>query len=156
VTALDLIPTLLTRSDMPPGVRAFLADLARQAKRRPLSPRQVQAVRRIAAVPPPPDYAGINRAARANAEAVCRRLLPKGVRVGSEWVCGDLSGAKGQSLRVELTGSGAGRWIDFSTGDRGGDFVSLAAAVKKMPHADAARGLAQMLGVPAEGGARHD
>jgi hypothetical protein len=141
------IAALLARSDLSPGVRAFLADLARRAARRPLTPRQMRAVERIANTPPRPDYDAINRAARQRAEDVCRRLLPGGVRRGAEWACGSLSGEAGQSLRVRLVGERAGAWIDFDAGDRGGDFVSLAAAVVKVSQAEAARGLARMLGV---------
>jgi hypothetical protein len=50
-------------------------------------------------------------------------------------------------LRVRLRGDRAGAWCDFATGDKGGDPVSLAAAVARIPQADAARRLARMLGV---------
>jgi hypothetical protein len=149
-TGAAMVAAALARRDLPPHTRAFLADLARQAARRPLTPRQIQAAARIAGAPMPPDFAAINRAARARAADVRRRLLPGGVRRGAEWVCGDLSGAVGQSLRVRLAGERAGAWIDFATDARGGDFVSLAAAVARLPQAAAARGLARMLGM--EGG----
>jgi hypothetical protein len=44
----------------------------------------------------------------------------------------------------------SGRWCDFSTGERGGDAVSLAAAVAGCSQIEAARRLAAMLGL--EGG----
>ncbi|WP_209353609.1 hypothetical protein [Roseomonas nitratireducens] len=114
-----------------------------------MTARQAAAVRRIAEAEPAPDFAAINRAARARAEDVCRRLLPGGARHGKEWAAGDLSGAAGKSLRVRLEGDRAGAWIDNATGDKGGDFVSLAAAVARVPQADAARHLARMLGAEA-------
>ena len=40
-----------------------------------------------------------------------------------------------------------GRWADFSTGDRGGDPVSLAAYVFGTSQVEAARTLAAVLGV---------
>jgi hypothetical protein len=144
------LTAVLARRDLSPRACAFLADLAGQAMRRPLSPRQVAAAARIASAPPAPDFAAVNAAATARAEDVCRRLLPCGVRHGAVWACGDLTGAAGQSLRVCLAGERAGRWVDFATGERGGDFISLAAAVARLPQAAAARGLARMLGV-AEG-----
>jgi hypothetical protein len=108
------------------------------------------AVQRIAHAEPPPDFGAVNRAARARAEDVCRRLLPGGARHGNYWAAGDLSGAAGKSLRVRLEGERAGAWIDNATGDKGGDFVSLAAAVARMSQGEAARSLARMLGM--EGG----
>lgn len=42
-----------------------------------------------------------------------------------------------------------GRWADFATDDKGGDVVSLAAYLAGTGQADAARNLADMLGVRA-------
>jgi hypothetical protein len=46
----------------------------------------------------------------------------------------------------------AGVWCDFATGERGGDPVSLYAAIMRVRQSEAARRLAELLGV--EGG-RH-
>ena len=129
----------------PLGARAFLADLARRGS--PLTPRQAAAVERILAAPPRPDFAAVNRAALARLPEVLARLLPGGRAVGAEWHAGSLRGEPGDSLRVRLRGDRAGAWCDFATGDKGGDPVSLAAAVARVPQAEAARGLARMLGV---------
>ncbi|WP_270934419.1 hypothetical protein [Falsiroseomonas oryzae] len=145
----DLLQAALARPDLPPKLRAFLLDVQRQARHRPLSPRQLAAVERIAKAEPPPDFAAVNRAACARAEDVCRRLLPGGAKRGKYWAAGDLSGAAGKSLRVNLEGVNVGCWIDNATGDKGGDFVSLAAAVARIPQDEAARQLARMLGVEA-------
>lgn len=102
-----------------------------------------------------PDFDAINRAALAHLEVLCRRWLPGGRRVGAEWVAGSLRGEPGRSLKVRLTGPRRGRWADFATGAKGGDPVSLAAAVHGLPQATAARRLAVALGMPAEGG-RHE
>ena len=123
--------------------------MQRQARHRPLSARQLAAVERITKTERPPDFAAVNRAAIARAEDVAQRLLPGGVRRGKYWVAADLSGAAGKSLRVNLEGDKAGAWFDNATGDKGGDFVSLAAAVARTPAGDAARQLARMLGVEA-------
>ena len=40
-----------------------------------------------------------------------------------------------------------GRWADFATGDRGGDVVSLAAYLHGLRQGEAARKLADMLGL---------
>ncbi len=55
-------------------------------------------------------------------------LLPRGTFRGDKFYVGDLQGNKGQSMIVELTGSKAGLWHDFSTGE-GGDIFDLWAAV---------------------------
>jgi hypothetical protein len=131
--------------------RAFLMDLKRKAARYPLTARQRAAVERIAASEPLPDFAAINRAVLARLPDVLARLLPGGRAVGAEWHAGSLRGEAGDSLRVRLRGERAGRWCDFATGDKGGDPVSLAAAVAGLPQVEAARRLARMLGM--EGGA---
>jgi len=92
-------------------------------------------------------YAEIAAAAAARAEDVCRRLLPKGRRQGRDWVCGDLRGNPGGSLRIAIAGERAGRWIDNATSEKGGDLISLAAAVARIPQSEAARRLAGMLGM---------
>lgn len=143
----EMIDAALARPDLAPKLRAFLLDVQRQARRRPLSARQLATVERIANAEPPPDFAAINRTATARAEDVARRLLPGGVRRGKYWVAADLSGAAGKSLRVNLEGDKAGAWFDNATGERGGDFVSLAAAVARIPQREAACLLGRMLGV---------
>jgi len=149
MAASEIIKTALARPDLSARARDFLADVQRQATRRPLSPRQLQAVERIASAPPRPDYAAINRAALARLPDVLARLLPGGRAVGAEWHAGSLRGERGDSLRVRLRGERAGRWCDFASGEKGGDPVSLAAAVAGVSQDDAARGLARMLGMEA-------
>ncbi len=97
----------------------------------------------------PIDFAAVNRAALPHLEALCRRWLPGGRRVGAEWTCGSLRGEAGGSCKINLC---TGRWADFATGDqKGGDVVALAAAVHRMTQGDAARKLARMLGMGADG-----
>jgi hypothetical protein len=48
------------------------------------------------------------------------------------------------SFRINLA---TGKWADFATGDRGGDPVSLAAYLFGLTQVEAARRLADMLGV---------
>ena len=69
--------------------------------------------------------AGIAAALGARAEAVCRRYLPHGRKLGRYWVAGDLDGARGRSLFVRLSGSGTpGKWTDAATGEHG-DLLDL-------------------------------
>jgi hypothetical protein len=98
----------------------------------------------------PIDFAGINAAALPHIEALCCRWLPGGRRIGAEWTCGSLRGEPGDSCKVNLR---TGRWADFATGEKGRDPISLAAAVARIGQAEAARNLAQMLGLRTNGGA---
>ncbi len=98
------------------------------------------------------DFAAVNRAALLHLESLCQRWLPGGKRIGTEWTCGSLRGEDGASCKVNLR---TGKWCDFGTGDKGGDPVSLAAAVHRIGQADAARNLASMFGLDREG-RRHD
>ena len=73
----------------------------------------------------PSPAAGIAAALGARAEAVCRRYLPHGRKLGRYWVAGDLDGARGRSLFVRLSGSGTpGKWTDAATGEHG-DLLDL-------------------------------
>jgi hypothetical protein len=146
----ELLTAALARADLPADLRTFLRDVQRAARRGPLTARQMAAVERIARAEPPPDFGAVNAAALARLPDVLARLLPAGRRVGKEWLAGSLHGDAGESLRVRLEGERAGRWCDFATGDKGGDPVSLAAAVARMSQGEAARNLARMLGM--EGG----
>jgi len=95
-----------------------------------------------------PDCKMIAAHALAHIEAICTRWLPDGKKAGHEWEIGDRHGAPGKSLKVHLSGAKAGMWADFSTGDKGGDLVSLVAFVEGTAQGDAARKLADFLGLP--------
>lgn len=103
-----------------------------------------------ATISAPPDFPAVNAAALARLPEVLARLLPGGRAVGAEWHAGSLRGEAGDSLRVRLRGKRAGAWCDFATGEKGGDPVSLAAAVAQVPQGEAARRLGGMLGVEAQ------
>jgi putative DNA primase/helicase len=92
------------------------------------------------------DFEAVNRAALARLPELCRQWLPSGRLIGREWASGSLRGEPGRSCRVNLT---TGRWADFATGERGGDAVSLAAAVWRVSQVEAARRLAALLDVEA-------
>ncbi len=91
------------------------------------------------------DFGAINRATLAVLPAVLRRLLPDGRIVGGEWVARNPTRADRRpgSFKVNLW---TGRWVDFATGDCGGDPV-LYAYVEQCRQSDAAIWLAQMLGM---------
>jgi hypothetical protein len=100
------------------------------------------------------DFAAVNSAALARLPEVLARLLPGGRAVGPEWHAGSLRGDPGDSLRVRMRGERAGRWADFATGEKGGDPVSLAAAVARTRQIEGAKHLARMLGIDATRGGR--
>jgi hypothetical protein len=70
------------------------------------------------------------------AEAVCRRYLSAGRRVGHYWQVGDLHNTPGRSLYVRLRGSAsrpAGKWRDGSTGEYG-DLLDIIQAACGLRH----------------------
>jgi twinkle protein len=58
------------------------------------------------------------------AEKTARYLFPNGRREGQEWRIGSVNGDKGKSLGIHLSGSKAGVWADFATGETG-DLLGL-------------------------------
>ena len=93
-------------------------------------------------------FTRIADAAAQRAETIVSRWLPNGRREGSEWCAlnptrGD--GRKG-SFKVNLK---TGKWGDFATGDRGGDLIALAAYLFHLDQGEAAKRLADMLGIDA-------
>ena len=94
----------------------------------------------------PINFDTINRAALAALPAVLARVLPGGKRIGSEIVALNPKRADRRlgSFKVNRFN---GRWCDFATGDKGGDPVSLVAYLADVSQVEAARLLAQMLGL---------
>ena len=73
--------------------------------------------------------AQIKAALIADLCAVLNMLLPNGFMRSGKYYVGDVNGNKGESLVVEASGTKAGVWYDFATGD-GGDIIELWAEVK--------------------------
>jgi len=92
------------------------------------------------------DFKAISRAALADLPALLRRWLPDGRLVGGEYVARNPRRVDRHpgSFKINLR---TGKWADFATGDKGGDVVSLAAYLAGTGQGEAARGLAEMLGV---------
>lgn len=92
------------------------------------------------------DFERINAAALSALPALLSRWLSDGRREGHEWVARNPRRADRRpgSFRVNMN---TGKWADFATDDRGGDVVSLAAYLANTGQAEAARSLANMLGV---------
>jgi hypothetical protein len=91
-------------------------------------------------------FEAVNRAALAVLPSLLDRWLQGGHRQGREYVARNPTrhDQRAGSFKVNIT---TGRWADFATGDRGGDPVSLAAYLFRLNQAEAARRLADMLGV---------
>ena len=92
------------------------------------------------------DFGAVNRSALTMLPSLLGRWLPDGRREGHEWVARNPRRADRSpgSFRVNML---TGRWADFATDDRGGDVVSLAAYLAGSGQAEAARNLADMLGL---------
>ena len=52
-----------------------------------------------------------------------RTLYPNGTKKGNSFYIGDISGVKGDSLVITLSGIHKGKWTDFSTNERGDIFA---------------------------------
>ena len=93
---------------------------------------------------PPIDFGRLAQALLDASERYCSEWLPGGRVDGHEYVCADLSGGRGTSLSINLN---TGAWADFANpDDKGGDLISLYAAIHGIGQAKAARELMNALG----------
>ncbi len=94
----------------------------------------------------PLDFAAINKGALTMLPALLARWLPAGQVKGGEFVAVNprRQDRSPGSFKINLR---SGRWCDFATGDAGGDPISLAAYLAGISQAEAARRLAEMLGI---------
>lgn len=91
----------------------------------------------------PIDFAGLAAALLDRAGLLVPQWLPGGVQRGHEYVCAGLEGGEGRSLSVNLT---TGAWADFAADEKGGDLISLYAAIQSLGMGQAARQLMGELG----------
>ncbi|MBY4639667.1 DUF6371 domain-containing protein [Gluconacetobacter entanii] len=90
----------------------------------------------------------INSVALAQFPQLVAAWLPAGKRRGDEWVLGDLQGNPGRSLSINTR---TGKWSDFSGAGKGGDPISLYAAINTNgDRVTAARALGKILGVTSD------
>jgi hypothetical protein len=97
----------------------------------------------------PETLAEIRARLASRAEEVARILLPGGKRMGKKWKCGNVSGAPGSSLEVELEGDKAGIWNDSAAGS-GGDLLRLWQEVKGLDFRAAVHDAAEFVRVPVQ------
>jgi hypothetical protein len=95
------------------------------------------------------NFAAVNEVALRALPLILSRWLPDGKRLGREFVARNPTRADRStgSFSINLV---TGKWSDFATNDSGGDPVSLAAYLFGLSQADAARRLADMLGIDAD------
>lgn len=124
----------------PVRVHRRFSNLARKTGHKEVEVRRVTPRRRTIA------FRFIAETALAHSEFILQRWLPDGERCAGEWVARNprRSDRHLGSFKVNLRN---GRWGDFATGDAGGDLISLAAFLFVLKQDDAARRIAEMLGV---------
>lgn len=83
----------------------------------------------------------------AQAMSVVQMLLPGGKLHGREWMCGDLSGGHGDSLKVCVEGNYCGQWRDWATDSDYGDLLDLWRLVKGITQAEAIKEVKAWLGI---------
>lgn len=88
----------------------------------------------------------IAREAAARAGSIVPRWCPDGKREAGEWVARNprRTDRKPGSFKINLT---SGKWGDWSTGNKGGDLISLAAYLFGLNQAEAAKRVAEMMGL---------
>ena len=91
--------------------------------------------------------AEISQRLAGQALAVCGALLPGGKMHANEWLCGDVSGGPGDSLKVCLSGTYAGQWRDWASDSDHGDLLDLWRFVKGLTPADAVKAAKSFLGI---------
>ena len=74
----------------------------------------------------PIDIAAIVRGLAERTPELAHELFPNGRREGAEWFIGSLAGEPGKSMAIHLSGTKAGVWCDFATGEAG-DALDLVA-----------------------------
>lgn len=94
------------------------------------------------------DAASINRMLLDRLPEFCSFLLPNGKLKDNHWVVGSIGGEAGESLKITVSGSSAGRFIDFANdGSKGATPLWLMAKVRNLAFPEAIREACDWLGV---------
>jgi twinkle protein len=84
----------------------------------------------------------------SQAGKVAAMLLPSGKLLnGKEWVCGDITGRPGDSLKVVVHGTYSGQWRDWSTDSDKGDLIDLWRLSKNVSAGEAIKQIKDYLGI---------
>ncbi len=97
------------------------------------------------------DWEGVGRAALSACPGLLHRWFPAGRINGREFVVGNLRGEKGDSLSINID---TGRWADFAGDARGGDLISLYAAMHRLGQGEAIRAIAEDMALPLDAPSR--
>lgn len=89
------------------------------------------------------DFADLAARLLDRAEQLVEQWLPGGTRQGHNWMCAGFSGGKGRSLGVNVL---TGAWGEFAADEKGGDLISLYAAIHGINNGQAARRLMTEMG----------
>lgn len=85
------------------------------------------------------DFQRIAAECLANADRLLPQWLPSGKKIGGHWVCGGVDQSEGSSLKISLS---EGCWKDYGADPRkGGDLISLYAAIHGIDNGEAAKRL---------------
>jgi hypothetical protein len=84
------------------------------------------------------DFDEINAKLMGNIEAHCHEWLPGGKVTGGSYRIGGIDGSMGSSMSINLR---TGQWYDHATFDKGGDLISLYAAINDLSQVEAANEL---------------
>jgi hypothetical protein len=84
------------------------------------------------------DFDEINAKLIHNVEQYCHQWLPGGKVKGGSYRIGGIDGSLGSSMSINLR---TGQWFDHATEDKGGDLISLFAAVHNLTQGEAAKDL---------------
>ena len=95
------------------------------------------------------NFEAINRATLPLLPILVTRWLPKGRRVGRQYIALKPTRVDRHlgSFKIIISGPRGGIWADFATGDKGADVISLAAYLFGLSQTEAARRIARMLGL---------
>ena len=90
-----------------------------------------------------PDFEGLASYLLQQINSFLTEWLPGGHLQGREYCCGDIRGGKGDSFRVNTQ---TGVWCEFAGDQRGGDLISLYAAINDKTQGEAYDALNQQYG----------
>lgn len=105
---------------------------------------------------PPIKWAALKAALLDRIKTLVPAWLPGGKVQGKEYVCGSLSGGAGTSCSINISGEESlGCWSDFSSGEKGGDLISLYAEINGLSMGKAAMQVAREEGLEDVAGTLH-
>src|SRR3990167_6718775 len=96
-----------------------------------------------------PTIKQVAAAALGSIDAVLNRWLPGGNRKAHEYVVRNPMRTDDKLGSFSIN-TATGAWSDFATGDKGGDLVALVAYLESVKQGEAAKRLAEFLGIAVE------